>query len=86
MNYTLKKIVNIVFKSKLVRDWMVWGTYGKTGKEPLKWVLLRDMSDDHIQAILDSQKHISRFYRRELKLELKFREKVPSCSIKETKQ
>ena len=84
-NYVLQKFVRFVFKGKLVRDWMTWGTYGKNGDQPLKFVILRDMSDEHIQAILDTQKQISRFYRREFEKELRLRKKKPQLSIKETK-
>jgi hypothetical protein len=72
-----------VFKGELVRDWMEWGTYGITGKEPLKWVILKNMSDEHIQAILDTQYRISSFYRKEFERELRFRKKSPNFSIKE---
>jgi len=85
MNYIIKKYINITLKGQLVRDWMIWGTYGKSGKEPLRFVLLKDMSDEHIQAILDTQHHINNFYRREFKKELKLRKKNPGFSLKETK-
>lgn len=32
-----------------------WGTYGKDGKQPLKWVKYIDLEPDHIEAILESQ-------------------------------
>jgi len=84
MNYTLQKIINYTLKGQKVRDWMAWGTYGKTGNEPLRFVLLKNMSDGHIQAILDTQFHISRFYRREFKRELRRRKRDPKLSLKET--
>jgi len=84
MNYVVQKYLNIVLKNQLVRDWMTWGTYGKSGKEPLRFVLLKNMSDEHIQAVLDTQPQISRFYRREFKNELKLRKKIPTYSKKET--
>jgi hypothetical protein len=84
MKYTLKKYVNILFHNKSVRDWMTWGTYGKSGNDPLKFVLLKNMSDEHIQAILDTQFQISKFYRKEFKRELKLRKKNPIFSRKET--
>ena len=84
MNNVIKKYINIVCKRQMVRDWMVWGTYGKNGNEPLRFVLLKNMSDEHIQAILDTQFHISRFYRREFKRELKLRKQIPTFSLKET--
>ena len=30
-----------------------WGTYGKTGKEPLKWIPIADMETDHINKVLN---------------------------------
>jgi hypothetical protein len=32
-----------------------WGTRGKDGKQPLKFVVLKDMTTDHIEAILETQ-------------------------------
>lgn len=72
-------------KGKKVRDWMTWGTYGKNGNQPLKWVILKNMSDEHIQAILDTQFHIGGFYRRHFNKELQLRKKYPKFSVKETK-
>jgi hypothetical protein len=34
---------------------LLWGTYGKSGKEPLKWKKLGECDTDHLQAILDTQ-------------------------------
>jgi hypothetical protein len=85
MNHTAKKIYNCILHGfKPVREWMLWGTYGKSGKNPLKWVILKNMSDDHIRAILDTQKHISSFYHTEFEAELQRRAKKPSLSLKET--
>lgn len=39
----------------VVREACKWGTYGKTGSEPFRIVALKDMSDGHIQACLDTQ-------------------------------
>lgn len=38
-----------------IRDSFKWGTYGKDGKDKLKRVLLRDMTANHIKAILKTQ-------------------------------
>jgi len=35
-----------------------WGSYGKDGKQPRKEILIKDLSDLHICAILDTQWHI----------------------------
>lgn len=40
------------------REWFHWGTRGKDGRQPLTWKPLKDLSTDHIQAILDTQTHI----------------------------
>lgn len=40
-----------------------WGTYGKSGKEPLKWVKLIDCETEHLEAILNTQSQISSGYR-----------------------
>lgn len=39
---------------RTARDYISWGTYGPKGDQPLKFVLLRDMENDHIGAILDN--------------------------------
>jgi len=44
---------------EIVRERMHWGTRGKDGKLPLKWVPLKELKDDHIQAILETQNQIS---------------------------
>lgn len=37
----------------------VWGTYGKCGTQPLRYVRLIDCSTEHLLAILRTQPHIS---------------------------
>jgi len=32
-----------------------WGTYGKSGKDPLRWVFLKDCTNDHLEAILRTE-------------------------------
>jgi len=41
---------------------LLWGTYGKFGTSPLKWVKLEDCKSEHLQAILDTQKQIPANY------------------------
>lgn len=41
-----------------VRTAPFWGTYGKDGKSEKKFISLADMSDDHLNAIFESQKQI----------------------------
>jgi len=73
----------IYIRHMVKRRKMQWGTYGKSGKEPLKWVYLYDLTDEHIQAILDTQHHICKSTRRLFKCELRLRKKYPEYSIKE---
>lgn len=40
---------------ELVRKTFTWGTYGKNGDEPYRQVKLCNMSDEHIQACLETQ-------------------------------
>ena len=39
---------------------LMWGTYGKEGNQPLRWVQLDNCSDEHLQAILDTQQLVER--------------------------
>jgi len=38
-----------------VREALTWGTYGKSGDQPLRQIKLSEMSNAHIQACLDTQ-------------------------------
>ena len=40
------------------REVVSWGSYGKDGKQPRKEILIKDLSDLHICAILETQHHI----------------------------
>jgi hypothetical protein len=37
---------------------LLWGTYGKDGKQPFRWKPLCECDTDHLKAILDTQTHI----------------------------
>ena len=50
-----------------------WGTRGKDRKEPLRWVALKDLDTNHIQAILDTQTHIADWVRNIMSVEMNFR-------------
>ena len=49
-----------------------WGTYGKRGDEPLRLVVLMDISTPHIKAILDSQ-HLDKDVINMFEEEIKYR-------------
>jgi hypothetical protein len=57
----------------LVREVFKWGTRGKDGKQPLTYVPLKDLTNEHIEAILDTQIHISERIRKLFIGELTFR-------------
>ena len=60
----------------VVREHMKWGSYGKDGKSQRRMLSLGEMDTDHIEAILETQKHISKFYRAAFLMELALREKA----------
>ena len=57
----------------LIREVTKWGTRGIAGNEPLRYVALKDMTDSHITACLDTQDQMIRSYRDAMINELKFR-------------
>jgi hypothetical protein len=57
----------------IVREYLEWGTYGRSGSGPLKHVRLKDMDLDHILAILATQGQISNEIRQAFRNEIKYR-------------
>lgn len=45
-------------KHEIIRENFTWKSYGKDGKQPAKYILLKDITDEHLSAILDTQWHI----------------------------
>lgn len=58
---------------EIIRENLKWGTYGKSGKEELRWILLKEMSNDHINSILTYVKNINEMYKKFFKMELEYR-------------
>jgi len=67
----LDVMLNLGFKP---REVILWGTYGKNLDQPLKMVFLKNMSNEHIKAILQNVKSISNRYKESFENELKYRE------------
>lgn len=44
---------------EVVREAFTWGTFGKNGDQPLQRKPLSTLDDDHIEAILKTQTHLS---------------------------
>lgn len=57
-----------------VRKYFEWGTFGKNGVGPFQLKKLKDLTTNHINAILDTQKHIAGSTREILERELNYRE------------
>ena len=57
-----------------IREVFKWGTRGKDGRQPLKYVPLKDLTTEHIEAILDTQSHIADYVRKIFIDELSFRD------------
>jgi hypothetical protein len=57
----------------LIREAFRWGTRGIDGKQPLSWLILKDMTTDHIEAIIETQTHLRDHIRQVFVNELNFR-------------
>ncbi len=60
----------------VIREVFKWGTRGKDGKQPLKYVPLKDLTTEHIEAILETQDHIQQYIRNIFLDEMIFRVKM----------
>ena len=60
---------------EVVRESFEWGSYGKDGKEPLHYIKLKDMTEEHIQNIFKTQSNLKDHIRTLMEKELEFRSK-----------
>ena len=58
---------------EVIRECFKWGTRGLDGKQPLTWLVLKDMATDHIEAILETQTGLRDHIRQVFINELNFR-------------
>ena len=65
----------------VIREVFKWGTYGIDGKQKLKYVILKDMSWDHIEAILETQTQLREHVRQVFVDELDYRGKNNEAGI-----
>lgn len=64
-----------------------WGTYGKNGDQPLRWVKLKDCETDHLQAILETQINLDKGYKQTIQEILQARNApVPEFSLDKCRQ
>lgn len=61
---------------EVIRQAFKWGTRGVDGKQPIKFIPLQELTDDHIEAILDTQTHISTTIRQVFVNEVAFRKAI----------
>lgn len=61
---------------EVIRESLSWGTYGRDGKQPLKFKKLSDMSDTHIEAIIETQYQMGTNLKKFMELELEYRKIV----------
>ena len=57
----------------IIREYFTWGTYGKDGTEELRYITIAEMTDGHVQAIVDTQTHLSEHIMKLFIDELEFR-------------
>ena len=59
-----------------IREHVTWGTYGKSGKEKLKRVLVKSLTTEHIEAIVGTQLGLSEVLKSIFEMELEYRKAV----------
>lgn len=47
---------------ELQREFFMWGSYGKDGKQDKKYIPLNQLTDAHLSAIIETQEHIRGTY------------------------
>ena len=66
---------------ELIREYTLWGTYGKDGNQPLEYKQLKDMDTAHIQAVLDNVPSINPAIAAAMRAELVYRESIRFVKI-----
>ena len=70
------ELLQRMFPNLQMREYVLWGTFGKTGKSKLKYILIKDLETDHIKNILKDVKRIKgtaweKLFKKELTLRCK---------------
>jgi hypothetical protein len=58
---------------EVIREAFAWGSRGIKGDQPVMYLTLMNMQTEHIEAILDTQRHITPVIRKVFEDELKYR-------------
>jgi len=56
-----------------IREVFTWGTYGKYSDQPLKFIALKTIKDNHLPAILETQIHLDPHIRKIFEDEINYR-------------
>jgi hypothetical protein len=56
-----------------IRESLEWGSYGKYGNQPLHWIPICMLTDNHIRVILENRKQGNLWFREYLYEELQYR-------------
>ena len=57
----------------ILREYLTWASYGKNGKGPVRYLLLKNMETSHINNVLDTQRGLDKFYAKAFFAELDYR-------------
>lgn len=57
---------------------LLWGTYGRPARHPVRWKQLRDLDTEHLQNILATQRQIPVIYSRAIMGILRERAEFPN--------
>lgn len=60
---------------EIVREYMEWGTFGKEGKDPFRYVKVKDMSHGHLFAVLENVPGIVPQIKETIEKEIQYRAK-----------
>ena len=69
------ELLSNFFPDVAKREYTLWGTYGKDGTDPLTHKPIKDLTTDHLQAILDNIKNLDPQYKEVITNELQERTK-----------
>lgn len=59
---------------ELIRESIHWGSRGKDGDQPLSWIKLKEMTDEHLDALLNVYKGpVDPFYKKCFAREIEYR-------------
>jgi len=58
----------------IIREAMVWGSYGKSGEDELRYIKLKDMCIEHINSCLNTQTRMLPQFRQAMLNEIEYRE------------